>query len=49
MPFLKLVCGVEHAWSVAVNDLPFGLIDDAHDAVARCLGLFIDDAQALAH
>ena len=47
--FLKLVSGVEHAWGVAVDNLVVVFVDDAHDAVARGLGLGIDDAQTFTH
>ena len=46
---LQLVGGVEHARGVAVDDLAVVLVDDAHDAVARGLGLGVDDAQTLPH
>lgn len=47
--FLKLVVGLEHAGGVAEDYLCVGFVDDAHDAVARGLGLEGGDADALAH
>ena len=46
---LEPVIGLQDARGVGIHDLEILSVDDAHDAVARRLGLGRDDAELLAH
>ena len=45
---MELVVWVDNARGVGIDNLEILAVDDAHDAVARCLRLAGDDAELLA-
>ena len=46
---LHTILGLEHPRSVAVDDLHTIAIDDANNAVSRCLRLIGDDAESVTY